>query len=656
MKDLGTKSWILFIGFIGVILFFGFSRDGKSEPSWARKYKSDCTLCHTIYPRLNRTGYVFKRLGYRFPAEVERRKGNVSTTSALLEPSHRPAPPQESHYVPALWGDDAAAGKALVVKFSCATCHQIEGVGGRIGPSLDGVGARRSSPFIRDHITNPQQHAEQYTPELRLGGELMPRVPASPQEIAQMTAYVLTLAYRPLAGGPPHPFSSEQQTSNPAFVPADTTPASEEGNKLYFSAGCAACHSISGQGGDVGPGLDGVGARRSPVWLMRHITNPQKHVETQPQAHDSTTSMMPPTELSTVEIAKITDFLLTLPPTQQQQETSIPRNRLQDYFGVAYLPAVEMERSARESNNIFQRRELNLYAAGTLGGNFSFFVQPIPAVKADTFLGRFEMIQGIFNYGSSTNFLQVRFGQIFNLQNTGFAGTDRNITETTPLVFRSTNGFNPAELGRGVSLEYTTKGLTTFKAFAAYQTPPEFQSEGEPSSEGGRFLEARRSRTYGFALEKVIGSKGLSGIQVQYAGGYTPVLVEGQFLSPLRFQRLSVYANKTFQNKRNVERLNLISGVTLLRDNRLLGLEDPKRSRGYGFFLEANWIPVRRLGLVARFDQLRATTRLSDNTVRAGMVAVVCDFTKYTRMLLEYQRQERSTPTNLYRVGWQFNF
>src|SRR5215831_6033752 len=114
----------------------------------------------------------------------------------------------------------------------------------------------------------------------------------------------------------------------------------------------------------------------------------------------------------------------------------------------------------------------------------------------------------------------------------------RTIGDTMPLVFESANGFNPGELGRGVSVEYTMKGLTTFKVFGNYQTPPEFDIDNSP--------EAARSRTYGFAFEKVIGSRGLSGVQFQFAGGYTPLTLDGQVLPALRFQRYLVFANKTF--------------------------------------------------------------------------------------------------------------
>lgn len=655
MFRLKTICSVLFMVILGSSLFIGLARRGQSEPSWARKYNSDCTLCHTIYPRLNRTGYIFRRLGYRFPAEVEKKKQPATVAHASLEASHPAVAEQETRYVPAPWSDTAAAGKSVVAKYSCATCHQIDGQGGRIGPSLDGVGSRRSKEFLLAHIQNPSQHAAQYEAEIRLGGELMPKVPATQSEVMEMVSFLLTLSSRPPAGGTPHPASSGQPMMNPAYLPAEKTAASEEGGKLYVSAGCSSCHIVAKEGSNVGPALDGIGARRTPVWLMRHITNPEKHIETQPQAHDIKTTMMPATELSPVEIAKIVDYLLTLPPTQQQEAASIPKNKLQDYFGVAYLPAVEMERSADESNNSFKRRELNLYAAGTLGNNFSFFVQPTPAVEGQGFFQHFEMIQGLWNSGGTQNFVQVRYGQIFNILNAGFGGMDRTITDSSPLLFQSSNGFNPRELGRGVSVEYTMKGLTTLKAFAVYQSPPEFDTESDSSS-GEETPEARRSRTYGFTFEKVIGSKGLSGVQFQYVGGYTPVAVGQQLLPALHFQRYSFFANKAFQDKRNVERVNIIGGFMALRDNRLPDFDEPKRSRGYGFFIETNWIPVRRLGFVTRFDQLRASTLLTGNIIRSETAAVIYDFTKYTRMMFEFRHAERSLPTNLYRIGWQLNF
>jgi hypothetical protein len=54
-------------------MVFGYAvlTPNRSEaiPAFARKYNVKCFSCHTIPPALNKTGYMFKRLGYRFPPD-----------------------------------------------------------------------------------------------------------------------------------------------------------------------------------------------------------------------------------------------------------------------------------------------------------------------------------------------------------------------------------------------------------------------------------------------------------------------------------------------------------------------------------------------------------------------------------------------------------
>ena len=276
----------------------------------------------------------------------------------------------------------------------------------------------------------------------------------------------------------------------------------------------------------------------------------------------------------------------------------------------------------------------------------------IYAVLMHGFLNKFEMMQGLLNFGGATNFAQLRFGQIFNLRNAGFAGTDRGLTETLPFIFQPVNGFNSSGLGRGVSGEYTLSGTTTFKAFANSNEPVEIETE-----EGGPVVEVRRSRTYGFIYEQVLGKKGLSGVQFQFAGGRTPLFINGVREPSLRFQRFSFFANKTFQDRRNFERVNAIFGISLLRDNRFLEADIEQRSRGYGYFLELDTIPVaRHLSIFGRYDQLRPTTLLTGNTFHGGTLGVIYDPIKYARVSFEYQRLDLLETVNRYRIGFQLNF
>jgi hypothetical protein len=52
-------------------LLCGLLFPGKAAaiPSFARKYETTCTTCHTVYPMLNSFGEAFRRNGYRFPSQ-----------------------------------------------------------------------------------------------------------------------------------------------------------------------------------------------------------------------------------------------------------------------------------------------------------------------------------------------------------------------------------------------------------------------------------------------------------------------------------------------------------------------------------------------------------------------------------------------------------
>ena len=166
----------------------------EAMPAWARKYKSDCSLCHSTYPRLNRVGYEFKRLGYRFKWEVEADRtsktsgGNVAGT----QPKTSSTAGLPGAYIPAPVTDASRAGEALYKKLECNACHAIAKQGGEVGPALDGIGAKRSRAFLIGHITNPEAHAKNL-PKEHPKEVMMPATSATAEEIGQMADYLLTL-------------------------------------------------------------------------------------------------------------------------------------------------------------------------------------------------------------------------------------------------------------------------------------------------------------------------------------------------------------------------------------------------------------------------------------------------------------------------------
>lgn len=55
---------------LGCLLFLLMApQPGRAIPAFARKLNLKCYNCHTIPPALNKTGYMFKRLGYRMPPD-----------------------------------------------------------------------------------------------------------------------------------------------------------------------------------------------------------------------------------------------------------------------------------------------------------------------------------------------------------------------------------------------------------------------------------------------------------------------------------------------------------------------------------------------------------------------------------------------------------
>ncbi len=48
----------------------------------------------------------------------------------------------------------AQDGEAIYKKSGCIACHTVDGKGGKVGPSLDGVG-KKGKDYIRENIVNP---------------------------------------------------------------------------------------------------------------------------------------------------------------------------------------------------------------------------------------------------------------------------------------------------------------------------------------------------------------------------------------------------------------------------------------------------------------------------------------------------------------------
>jgi len=77
------------------------------------------------------------------------------------------------------------------------------------------------------------------------------------------------------------------------------------GRELIAAQGCTSCHVVNGQGGSVGPALDGVALRRSAAYIHSYIENPKG---LNPNA--AMPAFLPP--LTHEQVEDISQYLLTL--------------------------------------------------------------------------------------------------------------------------------------------------------------------------------------------------------------------------------------------------------------------------------------------------------------------------------------------------------
>jgi ubiquinol-cytochrome c reductase cytochrome b subunit len=80
--------------------------------------------------------------------------------------------------------DFVVEGARIFQKNSCGTCHQVNGVGGKIGPSLNGLAGRRNESWVIEHFQNPRKMSP---------GTPMPAYNFSPADMQNEVSYLFTL-------------------------------------------------------------------------------------------------------------------------------------------------------------------------------------------------------------------------------------------------------------------------------------------------------------------------------------------------------------------------------------------------------------------------------------------------------------------------------
>lgn len=81
-------------------------------------------------------------------------------------------------------GPDPLAGSPEVYGQLCKACHAVGGVGGNVGPALDGVATRYDQEYLTKWLKDPTSVKE---------GTAMPKLPLTDPQISEITTWLGTL-------------------------------------------------------------------------------------------------------------------------------------------------------------------------------------------------------------------------------------------------------------------------------------------------------------------------------------------------------------------------------------------------------------------------------------------------------------------------------
>jgi nitric oxide reductase subunit C len=199
--------------------------------------------------------------------------------------------------IPALSNQDQMTeqvihGKRLWDEKNCMGCHTILGEGAYYAPELTKVYSRRGPAFIRAMLKDPEG--------MYPGQRRMVQNPFTDEELEAFVAYFEWVGRIDTNGFPPQP--SLLTVAMPAARGVPSIVDRLDRPKV-FNQLCIACHSLGGQGGNVGPALDTVGARMSRAEFVTWLENPQ---QVRPG------SAMPDLPLTDAQIAELAAFLVQL--------------------------------------------------------------------------------------------------------------------------------------------------------------------------------------------------------------------------------------------------------------------------------------------------------------------------------------------------------
>jgi mono/diheme cytochrome c family protein len=147
---------------------------------------------------------------------------------------------------------------ALIERYRCLSCHQIGDKGGDISTApLTYEGSKVKRDWLVDYLVL----SFTIRPVLE---ERMPIFRMSREEAAKLADAIEGFWLDPAI--PDDPFAGRTASDGDAV----------EGQRLYVSLGCRACHIVGGSGGYYGPPLTDSSKRLKPGWIYTWLKGPQR--------------------------------------------------------------------------------------------------------------------------------------------------------------------------------------------------------------------------------------------------------------------------------------------------------------------------------------------------------------------------------------------
>lgn len=187
-------------------------------------------------------------------------------------------------------------GKHLFDRNNCMGCHTLLGEGGYYAPELTKVYERRGAAFIKAMLKDPEA--------MYPGRRKMQKYDFTEEQMDDMVAFLKWIGEMNLQGYPPKPNIGQVAAVNADVeTPTAQTVVRRVDRPMVYNQMCVACHALEGQGGAIGPALDGIGSRRDADYIKKWLTNP---------ADLKADSRMPKLPLSDADITELTAFLSQL--------------------------------------------------------------------------------------------------------------------------------------------------------------------------------------------------------------------------------------------------------------------------------------------------------------------------------------------------------